>query len=550
MAVGRPAVGRAALVDGEPGRVGWPARGVAVDPGRVASGRVGDDERVVPGVPGVGRVGAGRVVGTGREVSGTGRPPGPVVLDVGRPGDVPAGVGRLVGTGRVVGAGRGTGLSSGPIWLGREVGRPERNASGEREGSVRDDGAGAGRLTGGLDVRGGAAGAGVARGGAAGVGRLTGGLEVRGGAAGAGAERGGAAGAGRLTGGLERVGAGLDRGGALGAGRLTGGAEERGGELALGVLRGAVLRGVEDDDEDDGRLVLGVLRGALVDGRDVDGREASGRAASADGASRASIRSRWDMGFSARHAFRRTTLVFIRLDPRTPSRVVARLQDTGLNAISRMSIFVASGPVMGCAPGSIAWPTGEDDLRTALYVEAPRDGLPAVTMVLSNGVFDCDLPSEPDPIDQTQALLEIRTAACRENARHVLVELIRGDGIDWVGRYPGDSHLHPDQISADRPRLSNASYYGIDEAVMVSAEGFVREYGVPSGGDQSVLDAGDGGEVWIRADGDVLAGTFDFPEADVSGRFRARECAPSSTLFMLLAQSPVAACPSTGPVDP
>ncbi|MEZ4317878.1 MAG: hypothetical protein R3F61_10250 [Myxococcota bacterium] len=200
----------------------------------------------------------------------------------------------------------------------------------------------------------------------------------------------------------------------------------------------------------------------------------------------------------------------------------------------------------GCAPGHLAWPTGDDDLRTALYQARLEGGVQALTLVLSNGYFDCDLPSEPDPIAQTQALLEITTAACRENARHVLVELYRGDGNDWVGTYPGDSNADPVLIAASRPRLSNASYYGIDEAAMVSVDGFVRVYGVREGDDVQLIDVGDGGEVEILEDDGTLRGRFEFPGADISGAFRAKECAVGSSLFSVLEQSPVASCPRIG----
>lgn len=125
----------------------------------------------------------------------------------------------------------------------------------------------------------------------------------------------------------------------------------------------------------------------------------------------------------------------------------------------------------------------------------------------------------------------------------MLVQLYRGDGKDWVGRYPGDSNADPLLISSSRPRLSNASYYGIDEAVMVSADGFVRTYGVRPGDDVQLLDIGDGGEVEISADSSVLRGRFEFPGADISGSFRAEPCPEDATLFSLLEQSPVAACP-------
>lgn len=163
-------------------------------------------------------------------------------------------------------------------------------------------------------------------------------------------------------------------------------------------------------------------------------------------------------------------------------------------------------------------------------------------LVLSNGQFACDLPAEPDPLVQQQALLELQISACRENARHLAVELLRGDGRDWVGVYPGDSNAHPSQIASTRPRLSNGSYYGIDEAALVTLDDFVRTYGVLEGEDVQAIDVGDNGEVEIERDGSTLVGRFEFPMADVSGTFRAQEC-PSGTLFDLLAVSPVASCP-------
>lgn len=208
----------------------------------------------------------------------------------------------------------------------------------------------------------------------------------------------------------------------------------------------------------------------------------------------------------------------------------------------RSSPFVLLSVLLGCAPGSIAWPTGKDDLRTALYRVDTVGSVQRMHLVLSNGLFACDLPSEPDPVAQQQALLELQIAACRENARHVDIELLRGDGDDWVGLYPGDSHADPAQIAATRPRLSNGSYYGIDEAALASVDDFVRTYGVVEGQDVQARDVGDGGEVEIQRDGAQMHGRFQFPLADVSGTFRATECA-TGTLFDLLAVSPVGSCP-------
>ncbi|MCB9691460.1 MAG: hypothetical protein H6736_06575 [Alphaproteobacteria bacterium] len=200
---------------------------------------------------------------------------------------------------------------------------------------------------------------------------------------------------------------------------------------------------------------------------------------------------------------------------------------------------------LGCAQGHLRWEGGDDVLRTALVQETTDGGLPHLTVVLSNSTFTCDLPSDPDPVAQTQALLDLSTAACREGAEHVLIELWRADGQDWQGVYTGDPEAGPALLGAERTHLADASWYGIDEAALASTRDFVRTYGVTLSGTHRFDHIGEGGEVELL-DGEGTRGRFDFPDASLSGRFQAERCEPGASLFALLANSPVAACPVVG----
>lgn len=201
---------------------------------------------------------------------------------------------------------------------------------------------------------------------------------------------------------------------------------------------------------------------------------------------------------------------------------------------------------LGCAAGHLAWDDGDDVLRTALVQESTDGGLPHLTVLLSTSYLPCDLPTDPDPTVQTQALLELSTALCREGAEHVLLELWRGDGIDWIGDYDGRSDATALDVSGDRLRLADGSWYGIDEAGLASVRDFVRTYGVYPDGAHRHDHIGDDGSIEIR-ERDGTRGRFDFPAVGLSGRFDAEICEPGATLFALLASSPVAACPVVGP---
>lgn len=200
-----------------------------------------------------------------------------------------------------------------------------------------------------------------------------------------------------------------------------------------------------------------------------------------------------------------------------------------------------------CAPGEVRWGTGEDWLRTALYVENDPVAEGAGTRVLlSTGIFGCDLPAEADPAAQAEALLDLAVAACREDARHLAIRLWRDPGLDRVGVYRGQAGAGPAALTELDPRLASVDYVGVEEAALTLSD--LPQFGEALGGTYRPTEvarasaAGTGGQVRVRGD-EVLVGAFDFPDLHVSGRFRAERCAAGSALFDLAFTAPTLSCP-------
>jgi hypothetical protein len=207
-------------------------------------------------------------------------------------------------------------------------------------------------------------------------------------------------------------------------------------------------------------------------------------------------------------------------------------------------LLVSCVAVAGCAPGLIHWDTGVDDLRTALFVERSEEGLDHTTILLSTGIFGCGVPKSDDPQVVSEALAALTVGACREDARHLVIDLYADPALAAEGTYP---YLGPDGPQPDTSRGAEARYVGIEEAVGVPGEGLVPTY-VPV--EITRYDAtGAPGDTRIRHAGDaVRSGTFDLPDAGIWGRFTATRCTGDTTLFDLLAASPVASCVLT-PVE-
>lgn len=165
-------------------------------------------------------------------------------------------------------------------------------------------------------------------------------------------------------------------------------------------------------------------------------------------------------------------------------------------------------------------------------------------MLLSTGIFGCAIPTSDDPQIVSEALAALTVGACREDARHVVVDLYADPSLDPEGTYP---YLGTGGPQADIARGADARYVGIEEAVGVPGDGLVPTY-VPV--EITRYDAtGAPGEVRIRhASTDLRTGSFDLPEAGLSGRFAATRCTGDTSLFDLLVASPVAACVLT-PVE-
>lgn len=195
----------------------------------------------------------------------------------------------------------------------------------------------------------------------------------------------------------------------------------------------------------------------------------------------------------------------------------------------------------GCAPGSVTWGTGEDWLRTALWVEDESTFGPTARVFLSTGAFGCELPENDDPQSQWEALVAIQAGACREDARHVSLTLYADVPESWEGEFPLVGSAGPSQ---DDDRVSEALYVGVEEAAVSRTEGLD-----PGWAPTDVTwywGSGDRGQVVVRRHaGDVLVGAFDLPDAHVSGSFTARACARGTALFDLLAVSPTSACTVT-----
>ena len=199
-----------------------------------------------------------------------------------------------------------------------------------------------------------------------------------------------------------------------------------------------------------------------------------------------------------------------------------------------------------CGPGSISWATGDDALRTALF-QPIDDGVPGTRLLLSTGVFDCDLPQSDDPQELTRAYLELSVGACREDARHLAITTWYDETSGREGRYIGQDDAIPSNLAPTMPRIARVDYIGIEEAVLTTSDR--PEFDDDLGGTYRPTEidqeygAGTGGEVFLRGSDDGLHGTYDFPNLHVSGRFRAMECPPGSELFEFAFTSPTANCP-------
>lgn len=198
--------------------------------------------------------------------------------------------------------------------------------------------------------------------------------------------------------------------------------------------------------------------------------------------------------------------------------------------------------LIACAPpGRLEWDGGADVLRTALVKFTSEGDLHQASVLLSNGQLECGLPVNDAPTLQTQAYQALGAAICRDNARHVNIELFRRGGGSWEGAYDGVLDEEVADPGDGMGRLATATYFGVERAFLVDLPHISRGYAVAEG--QLREDMADGGQVIIRRDGGRLVGSFVFPEGQVKGTFRAEICEDDTSTLDWLHPTPAHICP-------
>ena len=179
-------------------------------------------------------------------------------------------------------------------------------------------------------------------------------------------------------------------------------------------------------------------------------------------------------------------------------------------------------------------------LRTALARHEVVDGVAHASIVLSNGLFECELPKHDDPARAQQALQNLVTGACREGAKHVTLQLWREPGGSWEGDYTGIGGGGPLDLSKKTPRVADAVYYSVDEAFLAQLEDLDRAYYVEER--TLVSGASDNGAIRIDHSGSVMRGSVALPDVDVLAEFEAEWCTGTASLMRMLEGSPGYVC--------
>jgi len=223
----------------------------------------------------------------------------------------------------------------------------------------------------------------------------------------------------------------------------------------------------------------------------------------------------------------------------TGERKIVRLLPQSWRSIS---IITAGLGIAACTEGRVWWPGQTAPLRTALVKYDEDHGVARARLLLSTGLFTCDLPDTNRPVAEVHdAYQDLVTGACREGAAHLSVQLLRRSGRDWTGTFDGLSGSRGDTLPLSLNRASDVSWYTVNEAYLIEYANLDRAYVIED--QEMLIDAGDGGEVRIERDHRGLRGHLWFPEPDVSADFHTQVCGEGSTLFDLLEASPVGLCP-------
>ncbi len=193
-----------------------------------------------------------------------------------------------------------------------------------------------------------------------------------------------------------------------------------------------------------------------------------------------------------------------------------------------LSALLALGACTG--PGEVQWAGGRAPLRTAFWQERPVEGGIHVVLALSTSEFPCELGLiSDDPSEVALTQLELHTGACREGARHLVVDLWQRDG-EMTGLYPGFTGGGASTLD-DLDRFSTAGWFAVEEAGVQYIDGINRSYAPLEGRSVAMPDLGTGGEVRLDGDEAEVSGDLWFPEAGVSADFEAEECPAGPTLL-------------------
>lgn len=207
--------------------------------------------------------------------------------------------------------------------------------------------------------------------------------------------------------------------------------------------------------------------------------------------------------------------------------------------------------LLACAPGELSTEDGPDTLRAALFfapdasLSVAARGTRQVYVLLANSTVPCEPDDvEDDPTteaDETNVareywMAQLYTAFSREGARVVLATLITGAEVDWLGRYDADADAWDPTSAAERvaehDRVAAAAWFHVEEAAVDDINGvlYASEIEIVESEHERAVD---GGGFDIVAKDSVLEGAFDFPEADLSGRFTADRCDNAELLTAL-----------------
>lgn len=199
--------------------------------------------------------------------------------------------------------------------------------------------------------------------------------------------------------------------------------------------------------------------------------------------------------------------------------------------------------LLGCQVGTMRTTYGTTPMVTAMHMVLPDTGDQDVTRILlSNSALPCDaqVPTfEPGDTglqedERQDAYTELVIALSRENSRIVMLDLHAFELESRQAFYPL-SAASPTGLTGRNPTQAQASYYGVNEAEMLSDQGLEQTYTPTDVDVASNIDGPGWVEITRDADG-KLAGAFSLDPVEVSGRFRSTPCEveyEDSTLYWI-----------------